>query len=65
MLSSSVFHGVSKEVFLNRIVKSYVFLRDEQDSLFNRTHVPCRASIRGIISLIDLGCANLDVWFVV
>ena len=42
-----------------------MFLRDEQDSHFNPTPVPYRASVRGIISLIDLGCANLDVWFVV
>jgi hypothetical protein len=35
------------------------------DSYFNPTPVPYRASVRDIISLIDLGCANLDVWFVV
>lgn len=42
-----------------------MFPRDEQDGHFNLTPVPSRASIRGIISLIDLGSANLDVWFVV
>jgi len=42
-----------------------MFPRVEQDGHFNLAPVPSRASIRGIISLIDLGCANLDVWFVV
>ena len=38
-----------------------MFPRVEQDGHFNLAPVPSRASIRGIISLIDLGCANLDV----
>jgi hypothetical protein len=42
-----------------------MFLRDEQDGSFKLAPVLSWASIRGIISLIDLGCANLDVWFVV
>jgi len=42
-----------------------MFPRDEQDIHLNHTPVPSRTSIRGIISLIDLDCTNLDVWFVV